>query len=124
MEIPLALKRLLATLNKEKKMDLPSWARPKNWMKNAVATNRGWVNEKTGEVYKKHSNLKDKIDALAPAKPAPKPKPKPAPAPKDEGVDLSSMTKDELEELGREHGIELDKRKTKKDLVAEIKDAI
>ena len=47
--------------------DLPNWAKPRRWMKNAVATNSGWKNSKTGELYKSHGGLKDKIDALTPA---------------------------------------------------------
>lgn len=35
-------------------------------------------------------------------------------------LDFSSMTKDELEEYGREVGIELDKRHTKADLIDEL----
>ena len=101
-------------------MDLPKWAVPARWMRYAVATNRGWENEKTGEVYKKVNGLKDKIDALAPK---PKPKPKPVPKPKEE-PSLSDMTKDELEELGRKNGIELDKRKKKSDLIAELKEVM
>jgi hypothetical protein len=65
-------------------MSLPKWATPAKWMKDAVATDRGWVNEKTGEMYKMHRDLKNKIAALAPkkAKPAPAPAPEPAaPAP-------------------------------------------
>jgi|TARA_B100001093_G_scaffold496801_1_gene542938 3-phenylpropionate/cinnamic acid dioxygenase small subunit len=54
--------------------DLPKWAKPARWMKNAVATNRGWVNEKTGELYKTKSMLKDRIAALnVDSAPAPKP---------------------------------------------------
>ena len=48
-------------------MSLPNWAKPRKWMKNAVATNTGWKNSKTGELYKSHGGLKDKIDALTPA---------------------------------------------------------
>jgi hypothetical protein len=40
--------------------------------------------------------------------------------PKAETPDLGSMTKDELEEYGRTLGIELDKRKKKEDLIAEV----
>ena len=35
--------------------------------------------------------------------------------------DLESMTKEEIEELGREHGVELDRRKSKKTLIDEMK---
>jgi len=35
--------------------------------------------------------------------------------------ELESMTKIELEELGREHGIELDRRKTRKTLIEQMR---
>lgn len=38
--------------------------------------------------------------------------------------DLEAMTKLELELLGREHGVELDRRKTKATLVEEMKDLL
>ena len=37
---------------------------------------------------------------------------------------LDAMTKDELEELGREYGIELDKRKSITTLIQQVQDAI
>ena len=43
------------------------------------------------------------------------------PGGKDE---LNAMTKSELELVGRDHGIELDKRKTKKALVEELYEAL
>ena len=43
----------------------------------------------------------------------------------DEGqVDLESLSKIELEEFGRELGIELDRRRNKKALVKELKDEL
>jgi len=38
--------------------------------------------------------------------------------------ELSEMTKSQLELMGRDNGIELDKRKTKKVLVEELYDAL
>lgn len=38
----------------------------------------------------------------------------------DESSDLDNMSKRELEALGREHGIELDRRKNKQDLIEEL----
>jgi len=38
--------------------------------------------------------------------------------------DLEAMSKDELEELGREYGIEIDKRKKKATLIEEVEEAI
>ena len=72
------------------------------------------------------------------AKPAPVPAPvavaKPAPVPAPvavvpvehmvTAVDLDSMSKDELEILGREHGIELDRRKAHNVLVSEVRAVI
>ena len=39
-------------------------------------------------------------------------------------TDLDSMSKIELEALGREHGIELDRRKNKADLIEELKEVL
>lgn len=39
-------------------------------------------------------------------------------------ADLNSMTKRELETLGRSYGVELDRRQSKKDLVEELQDVI
>jgi len=118
-------------------MSLPKWASPANWMKNAVATNRGWENEKTGEVYKKINGLKDKIDELAPVKKksTAKKKVEVAETPEsgseesdseesDRPAELTDLTKTELESLGREHGIELDRRKKKEDLISELTEVL
>ena len=118
-------------------MSLPKWATPAKWMKNAVATNRGWENEKTGEVYKKINGLKDKIDELAPPKKksAAKTKVEVVETPEsgseesdseesDRPGELENLTKLELEALGREHGIELDRRKKKEDLISELTEVL
>ena len=51
-------------------MSLPRWAKPQKWMRNAVATNTGWVNSATGELLHGHRGLKNKIDAMTPSAPA------------------------------------------------------
>ena len=38
--------------------------------------------------------------------------------------ELGSMTKIELEAVGREHGVELDRRKNKADLIQELKEVL
>jgi|ETNmetMinimDraft_24_1059892.scaffolds.fasta_scaffold97763_2 high-affinity K+ transport system ATPase subunit B len=38
--------------------------------------------------------------------------------------DISKLTKKELEELGREHGVELDRRKKKDDLIEELREVV
>ena len=42
----------------------------------------------------------------------------------DETPDLSSMSKSELEEYGREIGVELDKRHSRKRLIGEIEEVL
>jgi len=44
----------------------------------------------------------------------------------EDGVidDLESMTKKELEDLGREHGVELDRRKNKKSLISTMRNLL
>ena len=37
---------------------------------------------------------------------------------------LNKLTKAKLEELGREHGVELDRRKTKATMIADLKEAV
>ena len=61
-----------------------------------------------------------KKEAPAPAAPTP-PAPAVAPTPAAEPA-LGDMSKLELEALGRTKGIELDRRKSKKKLIQELKD--
>ena len=75
---------------------------------------------------------KDDTPKAPAAKPA-TPKPAPTPAPKAKTAAkakadtlpsdsaLNSLTKAKLEELGREHGVELDKRKTKANMIADLR---
>ena len=37
---------------------------------------------------------------------------------------LTKLTKAKIEELGREHGVELDRRKTKATMIADLKEAV
>jgi len=62
--------------------------------------------------------LKGKSEA-----PAPAPKVEAAPAPKPVKEEpLAELSKDELEAIGRQHGVELDKRHSKKKLIQELKE--
>jgi len=62
-------------------------------------------------------------DLLRGGAPAPKVEAAPAPEPvKEEDPVLEEMTKDELEELGRKRGVELDKRHSKKTLIKELEE--
>tara|TARA_B100000767_G_scaffold224245_1_gene213286 strand:- start:1206 stop:1520 length:315 start_codon:yes stop_codon:yes gene_type:complete len=102
-------------------MSRPTWALPHSSWKNAVPTNLGWVNSETGEKYSGHRGLLDKMTAAGWTD-APKPTKasKPTPTAKSNPA-LNELSKDQLESLGREKGVELDKRKSKKDLIKELK---
>jgi len=104
-------------------MSLPKWAIPQPYMQNPLATNAGWTNSKTGELYQGHRGLKNKIDALGGSAP------KKSPAPVVKKVNLvdvavSEMDKDQLEAWGRENGVELDRRKSKKAMIADLNEAL
>ena len=61
-------------------------------------------------------------DLLRGEAPAPKVEAAPAPEPvKEEAPVLEELSKDELEAIGRERGVELDKRHSKKTLIKELK---
>lgn len=126
---------------------------PPNFQKDAIPTPRGWTHPKTGELLVSRSiDPNDIIEYMGGQSPAPAPKPKPAPAPiiepiieiveqEPEQVMLTEadpeevevevdqdawndMTKRELEALGREHGIELDRRERKTTLIERLKNVI
>ena len=74
-------------------------------------------------------------DLLGGQKPAPAPVPEPEPVVDEilvtpavevltEASPLEQMSKNELEEYGRELGVELDKRHSKKRLISEIKEVL
>lgn len=101
--------------------------------KGAIPTVKGWTHPKTGELLKSQKITQSQIDEWFGidliANPIEITEP-PAqmgyfedePEAEEEDVVISeAMTKVELEELGREHGIELDRRKTKAKLIDELK---
>jgi|SaaInlV_125m_DNA_1040241.scaffolds.fasta_scaffold165575_1 hypothetical protein len=114
------------------------------YLDNAKATTRGWVHKKTGELLKSQKMSQSEADALngvsAPkAKPAPEPKVdivkvmeeaemenevqqlNEAPA---NGKSLDEMNKIELEAIGRQHGVELDRRESKSSLLGQVKNLL
>ena len=102
---------------------------PPSWQKDALPTGRGWAHPKTGELLKSPTlSQADINDYLGiPKRPAPTPAPvaeefiPPAGGMEmlveEEATDFSNMTKLELEAYGRTQGIELDRRKSKADLI-------
>jgi hypothetical protein len=103
---------------------------PPNWAKGATPTSRGWVQNGELLVARKLSEA-DIAEYLGEGIPAAKPTMlRESPVTEVEFVEevmeteevlLESMTKRELENLGREHGIELDRRHSKTDLIDELK---
>lgn len=90
-----------------------------NFCKNAVPTTRGWCHPKTGELLKSQRISQYEIDEWYNVG---------LDTEKEEVVeeqqvvasDLESMTKKELEEFARDHGVELDRRFSKAKLLDQV----
>lgn len=97
------------------------------WCAHAVPTSKGWEDPDTGELFVSRKFAQADIDAFHGKVAKPKPAPKPAPVVEetivveDAPVDLEKMTKLELEAVGREHGVELDRREKKSTLLQKVK---
>ena len=112
---------------------------PPNWAKGAVPTTRGWTHARTGELLVARPISQGDIDQWI-TENTEKPAPtgyqnldkdfKPAPVTLTESPTteaefaeehLEDMTKVELEEIGREYGVELDRREKKSTLINKVK---
>ena len=106
--------------------------KPPSWKKDAVPTAKGWRHPKTGELLlpKKLSeaDIAEYMGTAVTLTEAPTNAQEHAqehvePIEVDED-DLEDMTKVELEELGREHGVELDRRQKKSTLEGKVKNLL
>tara|TARA_X000001316_G_scaffold12156_1_gene5868 strand:- start:1884 stop:2276 length:393 start_codon:yes stop_codon:yes gene_type:complete len=124
---------------------------PPNYQKDAIPTPRGWTHPRTGELLKAQKLSEQQIgEYLGETITSAPPEPieitinpvslTESPTTEEEFIDevmieldedeywteddLDGMNKEELEELGREYGIELDRRKTKSVLIAELKEVM
>jgi len=102
---------------------------PPNFQKDAIPTPQGWKHPRTNELLVARKITREQIDEYYGVKPEPqmlKEAPTTVEEAKEELMedDLESMTKMELEAMGREHGIELDRRKNKSDLIEELKEVL
>jgi len=93
-----------------------------------TATPNGIVHKDTGEMLKRRRMTTDMLNEFIsaqgamPVTAAPSPAFADGPEPVAEvESDLDSMTKVELEDLGRDHGIELDRREKKSSLINVLK---
>jgi len=113
---------------------------PPNWCKNAVPSLRGWRHPKTGELLKSQGMSQAEISEYMGHDPLEHTHPdglthshEGGDVPHTHEVEvlseamphkgLDDMSKRELEALGRQHGIELDRRKNKTALLEELHDA-
>ena len=92
------------------------------WCENAIPTARGWEDPDTGELYASGGFTQEQIDEFFGVKQVAEIIEAPADvqtlteAPVGD-KSLDEMSKVELEALGRQHGVELDRRKKKSTLV-------
>lgn len=106
--------------------------KPPSWSKNAVPTPQGWRDPRTNELLKaqklSEAQINEYLGVEEVKQPVVEEAPQPEPVQLNEApsnnTPLDKMTKVELEALGREHGVELDRRKAKADLVEELKEVI
>ena len=103
---------------------------PPNFQKDAIPTPQGWRHPRTNELLVSRKISSEDINEYYGIKPEVtmlKESPTTFEEAKDELItedDLESKTKLELEAIGREHGIELDRRKNKSALIEELKEVI
>ena len=107
---------------------------PPNYQRDAIPTTRGWTHPRTGELLISRPMSQSAIDEYLGVSPEPQML-KESPTNFEEAKaelmtednlpsELEKMTKLELEAKGREHGIELDRRKNKADLIMELKEVL
>ena len=114
-----------------------SMIEPPFYRKDAKPTPEGWRHPTTGELLKPQKLTEDEINAYLGI--GVEAEPEHVDSIEDDPTvdeieeeaqsvetdyDLQQMNKTELEELGREHGIELDRRKNKSDLIEELKEVL
>ena len=86
---------------------------PPSWAKNAIPTLNGWKDPRTNELLKSQNLTQEQVDAYSGVVEQHVMKKSPRPE-----------TKLQLEALGRQHGVELDRRKNKTDLIDELNEVI
>ena len=103
---------------------------PPNYQKDSVITPTGWRHPRTNELLISRNFTAEEIDEyngnetmMLKESPTTMQEAK-AHMTADLQYDLDSMSKKQLEELGRTRGIELDRRKNKEDLIEELKEVL
>ena len=99
-----------------------------SWCEHAIPGLNGWEDPDTGEVFAstKFTDA-ERAEFYGEAAPAPEPVYIPDAIVEIEDaapIPIEAMSKNELEDLGREHGVELDRRQSRKVLIAQMTDVI
>ena len=98
--------------------------KPPAWCGHAIPTTRGWVDPATNELYASGRFTQQQIDEFFGVDEVQEVSVVETPAFLTEAPvadkSLDDMTKVELEALGRQHGVELDRRKKKSTLVEKM----
>ena len=93
------------------------------WCKHAVPTLNGWEDPDTGELYVSGGHTQSQIDefhGVRQINEVPEPVVQTLTEAPVGDKSLDEMTKTELEALGRQHGVELDRREKKTTLVEKV----
>jgi len=93
------------------------------WCENAVPTLNGWEDPDTGELFVSGGHTQSQIDewsGVSQLNEIPTPQVETLIEAPVHEKSLEDMTKLELESLGRQHGIELDRRKNKGTLINRV----
>lgn len=119
--------------------------KPPNHAKDAIPTVRGWEHPRTGELLIARRHTQSQIDEYFGLTPYEFSEPEAAPEPvatlsdnahendpdwhegchtEEEPDDLNTLNKKQLEEVGRDHGIELDRREKKSTLIEKLRAVI
>ena len=103
---------------------------PPSYQKDAVITPTGWRHPRTNELLISRKFTAEEIDEyngnetmMLKESPTTIEEAK-AHMTSDLQYDLHAMSKKQLETVGRQHGIELDRRKNKEDLIEELKEVL
>lgn len=108
--------------------------KPPNWCKDAVMTRKGWKHPDRNEILLRKKFTQAQVDewnGVTPSTAVEEVEEVLEPDIDDvtelldeewtqKSEEFNSMTKDELEAYGREHGIELDKRRVKADMILNL----
>lgn len=104
--------------------------KPPSFQKDAIPTTRGWTHPRTGELLISRPISQGQINEYLGIAEEPQVAPV-VEAPVEDPIveepmasDMEEMTKLELEAMGREHGIELDRREKKSSLIEQLKAVI